>query len=127
MTKIGEQIKALRQKRGLTQDQLGDKIGWKKAYISQIEQGDHTPNIESMKKIAKGLEIAPAVLINAGAAKCWAVFFTLSGFPSDDIMIFYEEEKARDYYNILLAKNKITEEENHNDKLDVWFISTTIQ
>ena len=42
---LGERLKEERQKAGLTQEQLADKIGTKKSYISRVENGDIIPSV----------------------------------------------------------------------------------
>ncbi|MBQ0093952.1 MAG: helix-turn-helix transcriptional regulator [Bacteroidales bacterium] len=52
---IGEQLKAERQKAGLTQEKLAEKIGTKKSYISRIEKGRADIQLSTLVKIFRGL------------------------------------------------------------------------
>lgn len=58
---IGEAIKNARLAQHLTQEELGDKIGVKKAQISRIERG-HNITVTSMGRIFKALGISRAFL-----------------------------------------------------------------
>jgi transcriptional regulator with XRE-family HTH domain len=51
-TAIGQRIKALRQEKRLTQDQLAQKTGFAKSYLSQIETLKREPPISTIAKIA---------------------------------------------------------------------------
>ncbi len=52
---LGEQLKAERKKAGLTQEQLADKIGTKKSYISRVENGHTDIQLSTLFKIFQGL------------------------------------------------------------------------
>lgn len=62
--KLGKKIKALRQKRGLTQDKLGELTGIDVKYIQKIE-GKTPPaiRIPTLERIAKALKVSPAKLL----------------------------------------------------------------
>ncbi len=51
----GERLKEERQKAGLTQEQLADKIGTKKSYISRVENGHTDIQVSTLLKIFQGL------------------------------------------------------------------------
>jgi len=55
---IGKIIKIIRQKRRLTQQQLGEKINVSKSYISKIEAGKQQPNADQLKKISEVLKVS---------------------------------------------------------------------
>ena len=52
---LGERLKEERKKVGLTQEQLADKIGTKKSYISRIENGHADIQVSTLFKIFQGL------------------------------------------------------------------------
>lgn len=52
---IGEQLKAERLKAGLTQDQLAEKIGTKKSFISRVERGHADIQLSTLVKLFRGL------------------------------------------------------------------------
>lgn len=54
---LGQDIRALRKTRGLTQDDLAETIGRSIGFISQIERGMSTPSINDLRGLAKRLEV----------------------------------------------------------------------
>lgn len=56
--KIGQKIKSLRKTRGLTQDQLGQKLGVQRATISNYEIGRRSPHLNELQKIADILGVS---------------------------------------------------------------------
>ena len=65
---IGEAIKKTRIEQNLTQEELGQRIGVKKAQISKIERG-HNISITSLGRIFKALGIKSASLDLSGVGK----------------------------------------------------------
>ena len=62
---VGENIRRIRQERGLTQRQLGDMVGASEAYIRAYESGRRNPKPASLEKIANALSVNPEVLANS--------------------------------------------------------------
>ena len=52
---IGEQLKDERLKAGLTQEQLAEKIGTKKSFISRVERGNADIQLSTLVKLFRGL------------------------------------------------------------------------
>ena len=52
---VGKNIKKYREIKGLTQEQLADKIGTKKSYISRVENGHADIQVSTLLKIFQGL------------------------------------------------------------------------
>lgn len=52
---IGEQLKQERLKAGLTQEQLADRIGTKKSFISRVEKGRADIQLSTLVRLFKGL------------------------------------------------------------------------
>ena len=52
---IGEQLKDERLRAGLTQEQLADKIGTKKSFISRVERGHTDIQLSTLVKLFQGL------------------------------------------------------------------------
>ncbi|MFF0434620.1 helix-turn-helix domain-containing protein [Streptomyces sp. NPDC004327] len=46
---IGKQLKLLRERAGLTQRELGDRLGYSKDLISSVERGRRTPQREFLE------------------------------------------------------------------------------
>lgn len=54
---IGENVKKIRKQRGLTQEQLADKVRVTPTYIGFIEQSQRNPSIKTADKIARALKV----------------------------------------------------------------------
>ena len=53
---IGEKIKQLRINNSMTQSQLGELIGVKKAQISKLENGNHSASVSTIMKVFHALK-----------------------------------------------------------------------
>ncbi len=52
---IGERLKVERLKAGLTQEQLAERIGTKKSFISRVERGRTDIQLSTLVKLFRGL------------------------------------------------------------------------
>lgn len=57
LASLGKRIQFVREKEGLTQEQLEDKTGVNTKYISAIERGQKNVTIKTLEKIANGLNV----------------------------------------------------------------------
>ena len=55
---LGKKVQKARKAKGLTQEELADKIGVSRAYMGYIEQGRNVPSVDILHKIARVLEIS---------------------------------------------------------------------
>lgn len=53
---IGLNIRVLRTRRELSQEELGDLTGIKRSYVSEIENGKHNLSLTTLFKLAKALK-----------------------------------------------------------------------
>jgi DNA-binding XRE family transcriptional regulator len=53
---LGKKIQKRRKEVGLTQEELGYKVGVSRAYMGYIEQGRYAPSLEVIEKIARELK-----------------------------------------------------------------------
>lgn len=53
---LGERLRSLRQARGLTTQQLADKVAVSQSYISRFENNRAVPDIELLEKILHALD-----------------------------------------------------------------------
>lgn len=66
---LGEAIKKARLQQNLTQEQLGEKVGVKKAQISKLERG-HCISLPAIRRVFRALGVATASLdLGAGIGK----------------------------------------------------------
>src|SRR5574344_400641 len=56
---IGKNIKAYRKLKGLTQEELAEKIGIEPPSMSNLERGKFTPSVETLQKLSDILGIKP--------------------------------------------------------------------
>lgn len=54
---VGEKIRAARKAVGLTQKQLGERLGISYVNISQLEGGQRIPSLDTLQKIADALQV----------------------------------------------------------------------
>ncbi len=85
---VGENIKAYRKKQGLTQKQLGDRCNLSEAMIRQYELGIRNPKIETIRKIANGLNIC----MNALLEDSWAEYVDLI---TEDFVLSSQDETIK--------------------------------
>lgn len=57
ISNFGEEIRTLREKRKMTQKQLGEFLGYSESYISYIEKGERTLNINDIEKLTKLFDV----------------------------------------------------------------------
>lgn len=60
---MGDRIKETRRMRGLTQEQLTEKVDITLEYISQIERGLKTPSMQVFIKLVEILDVSADYLI----------------------------------------------------------------
>ena len=61
--KFGRFLQKIRQSKGVTQEELAEKIGTSQTWIAYIETGRNKPNLEMLEKIAKALGVKVKDLI----------------------------------------------------------------
>lgn len=61
---VGERIKEYRKQAGLTQKELGDRLGVSNVHIGQYERGLRNPRLPQLKKIADALDIPFDLLVS---------------------------------------------------------------
>jgi transcriptional regulator with XRE-family HTH domain len=57
---VGERIKTLRQKKGLTQDDLANRAGLNRVHLYRLETGRQSMTLRTLKIIADALEVRAA-------------------------------------------------------------------
>ena len=102
---FGANIRKLRKRRGLTQEQLAERSGLSERYVSEVERGVANPRLMSLKELASGLGVAiPDLFV-----------FDKSPLTASEIKerlieaLSQTDEKSLEhiYNNILFALNKI--------------------
>lgn len=60
---VGDNVRALRQAKGWTQEQFAERSGFSQQYISGLEGGRRNPTVVSLFELAQALGVAPAELL----------------------------------------------------------------
>lgn len=59
---FGARVRSLRLKRGLSQEQLAERAGLHRTYVSSLERGHRNVGLDNILDLAKALGINPADL-----------------------------------------------------------------
>lgn len=62
---FGVVLRVCRQEKGLTQEQLGERVGVVHSFIHSLESGKRKPSLEMIAKLGIALGIPPGDLVNA--------------------------------------------------------------
>ncbi|KQO18047.1 Helix-turn-helix domain-containing protein [Paenibacillus algorifonticola] len=57
---IGQRIRSHRKARGITQEQLGEKVGIPQSYIGSIEKGQTYIQLDTLERLLVALDINPS-------------------------------------------------------------------
>ena len=102
---IGHKIRILRKTRGLTQEQLAEKLNVKRATISNYEIGRRSPHIKELEAISEALGVNLEYFGFGGSAAVDLVARAKVLFDSD----ISAEEKAKAYKEIMKLYLQIEE------------------
>ena len=61
-------LRILRQYRGLTQEELAEKAGLSRPYLTEIETGRKNGSVKALNLLAKALGVEPGLLLQPKAA-----------------------------------------------------------
>jgi transcriptional regulator with XRE-family HTH domain len=61
--RIAMRIKALRDKRQMSQEDLAERAGISRGYLARLETGRHDPTITTLEKLAKALHVKVTELL----------------------------------------------------------------
>lgn len=53
--RVGANVRRLREAQGLSQEELAERAGVHRTFVSQVERAVKRPTIQTLDKIAKGL------------------------------------------------------------------------
>ncbi len=60
---VGQNVRRIRQKKGLTQEQFADVSGFSQQYISSLEKGRRNPTIITLYELAVALGVSHIDLV----------------------------------------------------------------
>jgi len=61
--KFGQNIRKVRTKADLTQEQLAERAGLHKNYYARVERGEENPSYETIEKIVKALKVKSSAVL----------------------------------------------------------------
>lgn len=64
---VGENLRAYRKARDLSQEDFADVLGVHRTYMGGIERGERNLTLKSVEKIAEQLDLDPLVLLTSGS------------------------------------------------------------
>ena len=62
---VARNLRRLRQKRGLSQEELADRAGLNRNYVGMIEREENAPTVDALEQLAKALDINAAELLSS--------------------------------------------------------------
>lgn len=62
---VGENVRRIRQDRGLTQEQFAEISGFSQQYLSGLERGRRNPTVVTLFELATALKATPIDLLRA--------------------------------------------------------------
>ena len=60
---VGQKVRALREQKGMSQEELAFETGLHRTYISGIERGVRNPTVLILERLAQKLDVQPAELL----------------------------------------------------------------
>lgn len=102
---LGQTLKQLRIKRGLSQGALADRTGYSKSLISSIERNlGASPSMEFIEKVSYVLGIVPDVLLDEYAKETYDPVWT------NVVSVALETGYSAEQYLELLKASRVAEE-----------------
>ena len=59
---VAQNLRRLRRKSGLSQEELADRAGLNRNYIGMIERQENSPTVDALEQISEALGVDPVVL-----------------------------------------------------------------
>jgi len=60
---VAQNLRRLRQDRGLTQEELADRAGLNRNYVGMVEREENAPTVDTLEALAKALKVDPSTLL----------------------------------------------------------------
>lgn len=65
---VGRNVRRIRAKRGLTQEQFAEKSGFSQQYLSGLERGVRNPTVVTLFELAQALDVSHIELVRPDRA-----------------------------------------------------------
>ena len=72
LIKIGEFLQELRKEKGLTQEQLAEKVGVARRTVSRWETGSNMPDLDILMELSDLYSVDLREILNGERAKYWS-------------------------------------------------------
>ena len=56
---VAQNLRRLRQDRGLTQEELAGQAGLNRNYVGMVERAENSPTVDTLEDLAKVLKVEP--------------------------------------------------------------------
>jgi transcriptional regulator with XRE-family HTH domain len=66
---VGRNVRRIRERKGLTQEEFADLSGFSQQYISGLENGKRNPSIVSIYELSKALGVSHMDLVRPDSAR----------------------------------------------------------
>jgi transcriptional regulator with XRE-family HTH domain len=60
---VGANLRAYRERQGLSQEAFAEVLGWHRTYIGGLERGERNLSLQAVEKIAERLNVEPFSLL----------------------------------------------------------------
>src|ERR1700722_10811555 len=91
---IGDRLRELRQQRNLSQEEIENRTGLLRCYISRVENGHTVPAFETIEKFARALEVPLYQLFYEGEAPP-AIPYIIKRYSANDVAWGSSGKEAR--------------------------------
>lgn len=130
---IGKTLKAVRNERDFSLDQVSEMTGVSKTMLGQIERGESVPSISTLWKVAKGLQLSLSTLLNNPEPEYKAVDILKDIQPvydEEDCMVLYnifpfDPLSGFEYFYILLQPGTVHASEPHRNAAQEYVVVTS--
>lgn len=123
VTTVIENIRAIREARGLSQSELAEKLGWKRQAVNRLEdiRSDHNPNLKTLMKIAGALEVKLSEIFQHQDIRNWDLedkLIAIMSLPEDRRQKFERILELTIEGNELYQKKNVELEEARRTELN---------
>lgn len=84
---IGENVRKIRELKGMTQQELADSIGISRSYLGDLEKNRRNPSTETIEKLSELLGVS--------------VFYIMKGMKTKQDELFFNKIKKNDFNDLI--------------------------
>lgn len=68
LSEFGRRLRSLRESKGISQEELADRAGVHRTYVSSVERGRRNISLANIHSLADALGVSPALLLDDGSS-----------------------------------------------------------